>query len=102
MSDIGARRATLVRRLLDGEGQASASERGAAFRNSGLTGPAAALVDKVALHAWQVTDEDIAAVKASGLREDQIFEMVVCAAVGQAARQYDAAVAALEAATGKE
>jgi AhpD family alkylhydroperoxidase len=33
---------------------------------------------------------------ASGLSEDQIFEIVVCAAVGQATRQYDAALAALE------
>jgi hypothetical protein len=39
---------------------------------------------------------------ASGLSEDQIFEIVVCAAVGQATRQYDTAFAALEAATERE
>ena len=49
-----------------------------------------------------VTDEDIAAARASGLSEDQIFEIVVCAAIGQAKRQYDTALEALEAATGKE
>jgi hypothetical protein len=41
-------------------------------------------------------------VKASGLSEDQIFEIVVCAAIGQAVRQHDTALAALEAATKKE
>jgi hypothetical protein len=45
------------------------------------------------------TEEDIAAVKASGLSEDQIFELVVCAAIGQATRQYDTAFAALDTAT---
>jgi hypothetical protein len=41
-------------------------------------------------------------VKQSGLSEDQVFEIVVCAAIGQASRQYNAALGALEAATGKE
>jgi alkylhydroperoxidase family enzyme len=61
------------------------------------------LIDKVARHAYKVTDEDIAAARASGFSEDQIFEIVVCAAIGQATRQYDAALAALaEAMTDKE
>jgi alkylhydroperoxidase/carboxymuconolactone decarboxylase family protein YurZ len=34
-------------------------------------------------------------VKESGLSEDEVFELVVCAAVGQAARQYESALAAL-------
>jgi hypothetical protein len=37
----------------------------------------------------------------SGLSEDQVFEIVVCSAIGQATRQYDGALAALEAATRK-
>jgi len=44
----------------------------------------------------------MAAVTASGLSEDQIFEIVVCAAIGQATRQYDTALAALAAATERE
>jgi alkylhydroperoxidase family enzyme len=102
MSDIGQARRALVRRILEGDGKASPSERRAAFNNSGLAEPAATLIDKVARHAYRVTDEDIAAVRASGLSEDQVFEIVVCAAVGQASRQYDTALAALETATGKE
>jgi hypothetical protein len=34
-------------------------------------------------------------VEASGLGEDQIFELVVCAAIGQATRQYQSALGAL-------
>lgn len=102
MSDIGEARKALLSRILDGAGEASSSDRRAAFDLDGLTGPVSTVADKVAKHAFRVTDEDIAAVKASGFSEDQIFEIVVCAAIGQANRQYDAALAALAAATGKE
>jgi hypothetical protein len=61
-------------------------------------GPRFAFSISGVLH-YRVTDEDIAAVKASGLSDDQIFEMVVCAAIGQAGRQYDQALRALKAAT---
>ena len=44
-----------------------------------------------AKHAYKVTNEDLAAARASGLSEDQIFEIVVCGAIGQATRQYDTA-----------
>jgi hypothetical protein len=98
MSDIGQAQKALVKRLLEGAGKASSSERRAAFNNRGLSGPPGALVDKVARHANGVSDEDITAARQSGLSEDQVFEIVVCAAVGQATRQYDAALAALEAA----
>jgi alkylhydroperoxidase family enzyme len=101
MSDVREARRALVRRILEGEGNTSPSERRAAFDNSVPAGTLGALVDKVAKHAHRVTDEDIAAARASGHSEDQLFEIVVCAAVGQATRQYDVAMAALEAATEK-
>jgi hypothetical protein len=102
MSDIRQARRALASRILEGDGKASSSERRAAFNNSGLAKPAATLVDKVASHAYRVTDEDIAAARESGLNEDQVFEIVVCAAIGAATRQYDTALAALEAATENE
>ena len=102
MSDIRQARKALASRILEGAGNASPSERKAAFDSSGLAEPAGALVDKVARRAYRVTDEDFAAVRESGLSEDQVFEIVVCAAIGQATRQYDAAFAALEAATARE
>ena len=102
MSDIRAARNTLTQRILQGEGETSPSQRRAAFDNSGLSGPAGLLVNTVARHAYRVTDDDIAAVKTSGVSEDQIFELVICAALGQATRQYEAGTAALKKATGKE
>jgi hypothetical protein len=99
MSNIRAAHKALVARILDGDGRASPEERRAAFDNAGLTGPLAALIQKVAARAYQVTDADVAAVRAGGASEDQIFELVVCAAIGQATRQYEAAFAALERAT---
>jgi hypothetical protein len=102
MSDIRQARKALASRILEGDGMASPSERRAAFNNSGLAERISTLVDKVAKHAYTVTAEDIAAARESGLSEDQVFEIVVCAAIGQATRQYDTALAALEAASGKE
>jgi alkylhydroperoxidase family enzyme len=102
MSDIRQARTALVKRILEGDGKASPTQRRAAFNNSSLPEPLGALVDKVARHAYRVTDEDITTARASGLTEDQLFEIVVCTAVGQATRQYDTALAALEAVTGKE
>ena len=100
MPDIRQARAALLRRILEGPGKASLSERRAAFNNCGLSGPPSALVDKVARHAYRVTDEDITAARVAGLSEDQVFEIVVCAAVGQATRQCDTASSALESAAG--
>ena len=102
MSDIRQARRAVVARILEGDGRTSHAQRRAAFNNAGLAEPLSTLIDKVARHAYSVTDEDIAAAGATGLSEDQIFEIVVCAAIGQATRQYDAALAALEAAPGKE
>ena len=92
-------REKLVDRILEGDGRASREARRAAFRNENVSEPARALIDKVAKHAYRVTDEDIAAAKSGGVSEDQIFELAVCAAIGQSTRQLDAALAALEEAT---
>jgi hypothetical protein len=96
MSDIRQARKALVVRILEGDGEASHAHRRAAFHNAGLVEPVSTLVDKLTIHADKVTDGDIAAARASGLSQDQIFEIVVCAAVGEATRQYDTALAALQ------
>lgn len=91
----------LVASVLGEQGAASTEQRARAFDNEGLAPPLGALVDKVATRPADVTDADLAAATAAGLSEDQVFELVICAAVGQATRQYDAARAALAAATGE-
>ena len=91
----------VVTRVLEGDGQAARATRRAAFENTGLAEPLRTLIDKVARQPTRITNEDIVAVKASGASEDEIFELVVCAAIGQAARQYETALEALaEAQTG--
>ena len=85
----------VVTGVLEGEGWAPRAQRRAAFENVGLVGPLGTLIDKVAKRPTRITDEDLAVVKASGLSEDQIFELVVCAALGQATRQYETALEAL-------
>jgi len=42
----------------------------------------AAYVDKVALHAYKVTDEDLAALQRAGNSDDVLFETTVSAALG--------------------
>ncbi|MBO0808381.1 MAG: hypothetical protein J2P32_08785 [Actinobacteria bacterium] len=89
----------LVDAVLHGAGQADAAQRARAFSNEGLSPPLDALVGKVATRPAQVTDADFAAAKASGCTEDQLFELVICAAVGESARLYEAGLAALGEAT---
>ena len=82
-------------RILTGDGRASPDQRVRAFNNTDLPEPLHALLDKVATRPTQVTEADFAATRASGFSEDEIFELVICAAVGQATRQYEVGLAAL-------
>jgi hypothetical protein len=90
----------LVNRVLHGAGQAPAELRARAFSNADLPAPLQALIGKVLTSPARVTDADFAAATASGFSEDQLFELVIAAAVGQSARLYDAGLAALAEASG--
>lgn len=85
----------LVDRVQHGKGTATADQRASAFRNADVPPPLRGLIDKVVTRPTQLTDADFAAAKAAGFSEDQLFELVVSAAVGQSARLYDAGLAAL-------
>jgi alkylhydroperoxidase family enzyme len=50
---------------------------------------------KVRLHAYEVTDEDVEALKAAGFSEDEIFEHTVSAAVAAGLERLDAGLATL-------
>jgi len=82
-------------RIFEGDETASHVQRCAAFDNAALVEPLRTPIDKVAKYASTITDDDIAVASASDFSEDQIFELVVCAAIGQATRQHDTALAAL-------
>jgi hypothetical protein len=88
-------------RILNGEGRSSPEQRARAFGNAELSQPLAGLLGKVATRPAQVTDADFAAARAAGFSDDELFELVICAAVGQAAKRYDAGLAALADAAGE-
>jgi len=52
-------------------------------------------VDKVALHAYKVTDADVETLKAVGYSEDAIFEITLSAALGAALGRLDRGLGAL-------
>jgi len=92
----------MVARIQEGDGEASREQRRAAFRDEGVEASLRELVSKVCGRPREVTDGDIAAVRSAGFSEDQVFEVCVCAALGQASRQLDSALAALDAAAGEK
>jgi alkylhydroperoxidase family enzyme len=91
--DVERHRKVAVARAVEGEGKASLEARRAAFAGEGPES-IRALIEKVAQHAYKVTDEDLAAAK-QHFSEDEIYELVVCAAYGRAERIHAAALAAI-------
>jgi alkylhydroperoxidase family enzyme len=59
----------------------TSADPSSALESHSLPPRVAAYVDKVSRHAYRVTDEDVAALKAEGHSEDAIFEITVAAAV---------------------
>jgi len=53
-------------------------------------------VDKVARHAYRVTDEDVVSLRAAGYSEDQIFEATVSCALGAGLRRLEAGLSAID------
>ena len=82
--------------VLEGKGTSTPAQRQAAFSNSGLTEPSKTLIAKVVNNSGAIDNGDVTAAKRSGLSEDQIFELIVCGAVGEAIREYDAALRVLD------
>ncbi|HEX8066871.1 MAG TPA: hypothetical protein VF520_10120 [Thermoleophilaceae bacterium] len=70
----------------DGNGRPSLVELGAA----------GALVDKVAHRAWEIEDEDVAAARAGGLSEHELFDLIAATATGAGVMRRAAGVAAIE------
>jgi alkylhydroperoxidase family enzyme len=54
-----------------------------------------AYLEKVGRAAHEITDDDVAALKAAGLGEDEIFEQTVATAVAAGLAQRDAALRVL-------
>ena len=64
-------------------------------RGSGGEDALTSYVDKVARHAYQVTDADVAALQRIGNSDDVLFEVTVAAALGAAVGRLERGLAAL-------
>ena len=61
----------------------------------GMPAPLASYVDKVAVHAYKVTDEDLTALQQAGNSDDVLFEVTVSAALGAALGRLERGLSAL-------
>jgi len=84
----------LLDRVLHGAGVTSPAERKAALDGTDQR----AYLEKVRQHAYKVTDDDIAALRAAGMSEDAIYELTIAAALGVSKKRFDSAMEAIDAA----
>jgi len=88
----------LRRNVVDGPGELDPRVRRAAFAGDDVPASAAAYVEKVRAHAYKVTDEDVAALRAAGWTEEAIFELTIATALGAGLSRREKARAAMRAA----
>jgi alkylhydroperoxidase family enzyme len=69
--------------------------RAAARPARGRPPAAGAYLETVRRHAYRVTDEQVAELRAAGLSEDEIFELTVAAAVAAGLERLDAGLRTL-------
>lgn len=83
--------------VLDSRGVTPSALRWAAFHRRMPEVPAnlTAYVEKVATHAYRVTDQDVDALKRAGYSEDAIFEVTAAAALGAAIMRLERGLIAL-------
>lgn len=105
MHDRGGRYAAYTARLVDAvltqSGRTPPELRRAAVEQAAGTGgrdvphALADYVNKVAKHAYQVTDEDVGRLQQAGHSDDALFEVTVAAALGAALGRLERGLAAL-------
>lgn len=107
MGDANGRYAALTQRLVDtvlgAPGYTTGDLRRAVMARAarpgappdGVPPQLAGYVDKVALHAYNVTDADVAALQRAGNSDDALFEVTVSAALGAALGRLERGLAAL-------
>lgn len=94
--DKRAAHRALVDRILNGPGTTTGQQRAGAFENADVNPAVRTLIGKVAATPTQITDADFDEARAAGFTDDQLFELVIAAAVGQTTRMYESALAALD------
>jgi alkylhydroperoxidase family enzyme len=86
----------LAEAVLTGPGTLDPSIRRAAAEEAAVPEALHSYLDKVARHAYKVTDEDTEALRAAGYSDDQIFEATVSCALGACLRRLDAGLSAID------
>jgi alkylhydroperoxidase family enzyme len=81
--------------VLHGPGESDPAVRRAAAAASAVPPDLQALVDKVHRHAYKVTDDDVAGAAAK-YGDDQVFEIIVSAALGASRNRLLAGLEALD------
>jgi alkylhydroperoxidase family enzyme len=94
-------RRTLEESVWRDRGHTPPAMREAAATRRDVPPELAALVDKIHRHAHKVTDEDIATLRAR-FSDDELYELIVSAALGAAAARLDAGLGALAATDDEE
>ena len=85
----------VLKRVLDGVGETDKALRNAAANRKGLPPELQPLIDKIHDHAYKVTDEDLAQLQKK-YTDDQLFEIIVSAALGASRQRLEAGLDALE------
>ncbi|MDQ3244159.1 MAG: hypothetical protein M3Q09_10560 [Gemmatimonadota bacterium] len=85
----------VLHELLDGAGESDPAMRKAAADGSSVPVDLQALVDKIHRHAYKVTDDDIARLRAR-YGDDQMFEVIVSASLGASRQRLLAGLQALD------
>ncbi len=88
-TDPGLRQAVAARSAELGGGSAAPAGTEIPFSLRGF-------VDKAALHAHRITDEEVADLRRAGYSEDAIFETAISAAIGGGLVRLERGLAALE------
>jgi alkylhydroperoxidase family enzyme len=82
--------------VLTGPGTLESSIRRAAAEGADAPEALRGYLDKVARHAYKVTDEDVEALRGAGYSEDHIFEATVSCALGAGLRRLEAGLHAID------
>jgi alkylhydroperoxidase family enzyme len=90
-----ALRESVLQSVLASRGETDPALRRAAADDRGLPAELQTLVDKIHRHAYKVTDDDLARLRGK-YSDDQLFEIVVSAALGASRNQLRAGLDALD------
>jgi len=90
-----ALRAQICRTVFDSPADSAVELRRAAAKGAGLPNDLQALVDKIHRHAYQVTDDDVARLRAA-YGDDALFEIIVSASLGASRKRLLAGLEALD------